>query len=283
MSAPQVPSPHAVALGARLRALRARKFSSGSELARAVGWLQPKVSKLERGVQMPSRADLEVWVKACEAPTGTLDELLDMLGAARVQYRAFRDAWAQVGGIASALDEVTEIDRRSRKICEYQPAMVPGLVQTAAYAREALSVPAGPRLLGATPVQMEEKVAAQDRRQQVLYMPGKQIRVVIGEAALHTWFGSPEVLAGQRDRLIAVSGLATVEVRVLAFSAPSPVLPLAGFAVNDDVLAWVETATGDQQVKDPHEVAVYVRAFAEIWRAAASGAAAVELIRKAGG
>ena len=146
--------------------------------------------------------------------------------------------------------------------------MVPGLVQTPAYAREALSLPAGPRLLGATPEQIEEKIAAQDRRQQVLYEPGKQIRLVIGEAALHTRFGSADVLAGQRDRLVTVSGLATVEIRVLPFAAPSPVLPLAGFVLADDESAWVETIAGDSQVQDPSEIALYVAAFAAIWRAA---------------
>lgn len=276
---PGPPSPHALALGARLRALRARRYPSGSELARALGWQQPRVSKLERGAQLPTRSDLEAWVAACNAPSGTLDELLDMLGTARVQYRAFRDAWAQSGGIAAVLDEVTEIDRRSRKICEYQPAMVPGLVQTPGYAREVLTVPAGPRLLGATPEQIEEKLAAQDRRQQVLYMPGKQIRLVLGEAALHTRFGGAEVLAGQRDRLVTVSGLASVEIRVLPFAAPSPVLPLSGFAVNDDAMAWVETVAGDQHVRDPHDVAVYVRAFAAIWRAAMPRDETLALIR----
>jgi len=262
------PSPRQVALGARLRALRAARFPSGSELARALGWQQPRVSKLERGAQMPTPADLRAWVDACGAPEGTLDELHDMLAAARVQYRAYRDAWSQAGGIEGVQDEIIEIDRRARQSCEYQPAMVPGLVQTPAYAREALSLPAGPRLLGATPEQIEEKIAAQDRRQQVLYEPGKQIRLVIGEAALHTRFGSADVLAGQRDRLVTVSGLATVEIRVLPFAAPSPVLPLAGFVLADDESAWVETIAGDSQVQDPSEIALYVAAFAAIWRAA---------------
>lgn len=231
---------------------------------------------------MPTLADLEAWVEACQAPPEALSELEDLLAAARVQYRTFKDAWARTGGIAAVQEDIIEIDRRSRKICEYQPAMVPGLVQTPAYAHEVLSVPAGPRLLGATAEEIGEKVAAQDRRQQqVLYAPGKQIQLAIGEAALRTRFGPAEVLAGQLDRLISASTLQALEVRILPFAAPAPVIPLTGFAVNDDEAVWVETITGESQVKDPNEVAVFVAAFAAIWRAAARGEQALALIRDA--
>ena len=278
------PSPRAVALGARLRDLRARRFRSGSALARALGWPQSRVSKLERGAQPPTDADLAAWVEVTEAPEGTLAELQDMLTAARIQYRHYRDAWTVQGGIAAHQDEITDIDVRARRIVTYQPSMVPGLLQTPAYARAVQACPAGPRLVGASPEEIEDRMRAQDRRQaRVLYAPEKRIQVAIGEAALHTRFGSAEVLAGQRDRLVAVAGLATVELAVLPFTVASPILPLAGFVVNDDAVAWVETLSGEQRLDDPAEVAVYVKAFDIVWSAAVSGDAAVEFIRTVGG
>ncbi len=124
------------------------------------------------------------------------------------------------------------------------------------------------------------RIAAQQRRQQVLYLPTTRIQLVMGEAALRTRFGDPDTLTGQLDHLAAVAGLANVELGVLPFDAPSPVLPLTGFALNDSDLVWVETLTGEQQIDDPDEVGAYVAAFEAALGAAAVGEDAVALIRR---
>lgn len=274
--------PRRAALGARLRELRAVRYRSGSALARELGWEQPRLSKLERGTQLPSESDLQAWVTATGATAEQEAELREMVTAARLGYRVWGDAWRTPGGIAASQDEIARLDAQATRIAEYQPAMIPGLVQTPAYAREMLSVAGGPKLIGADPDVIEQRVAAQQRRQQVLYMPGKRIQLVMGEAALRTWFGEPGTLAGQLDRLAAVAGLAGVEVGVLPFDAPSPVLPLAGFALNDSEVVWVETLTGEQRLDEPDEVAAYVAAFDAALGAALVGDDAVALIRKAG-
>lgn len=273
-------SPRRGRLGARLRELRAARFPSGSALARTLGWQQTRVSKLEVGTQLPTGEDLQAWVAATGASAEEAAELADLLSSARLEYRTWRDAWRAPGGIAAAQDEIAELDARATRIAGYQPAMVPGLVQTPAYARELLSVAGGPPVLGARTDQIEQRVAAQLRRQQVLYTPGKRIQLVMGEAALYTRFGPPDTLHGQLDRLIAVAGLANVEIGILPFDVPSPVLPLSGFALNDSDTVWVETLTGEQRLDDADEVAAYVAAFETAMTAAATGDEAVELIRK---
>jgi transcriptional regulator with XRE-family HTH domain len=276
--AKEVP-PQRARLGARLRALRALRFRSGSEFARALGWQQTKVSKLERGVQLPKSSELELWVRETGAGSDVLAELTDLLGAARLEYRSWGDAWQTPGGIAASQDEIAELDARATQIWEYQPAMVPGLVQTVAYAREVLTVAGGPRLLGAEADQIEQRIAAQLRRQQVLYTPGKTVQLVLGEGALRTRFGERSTMVGQLDRLVSLAGLSNVEIAVLRFDTPSPVLPLAGFAINDAQVVWVETLTGEQRLDDPEEVAAYVAAFEAALTAAARGDEAIELIR----
>jgi hypothetical protein len=51
-----------------------------------------------------------------------------------------------------------------QQVCEYQPAMMPGLVQTPAYAREMLSVPGGAILTGATPDSIEALIVERVKR-----------------------------------------------------------------------------------------------------------------------
>lgn len=271
-------------LGARLRELRAFRFASGSALARHLGWAQTKVSKLERGAQLPTAADLDAWVTATGVGPDVAAELAELLGHARLDYRAWGDSWRRAGGIADTQDEIAQIDARATRIAEYQPAVVPGIVQTPAYARELLSIPGGPVALGAVAEDVEALVAARVRRQDLLlYDPGKRIQVLMGEAALHTRFGRAEVLLGQLDRLASVAGLATVELGVLRMAGPNPVAGLAGFALLDSATVWVETLTGEQRIDAPDEVAAYVEAFELALGAATFGEDAVELIRVMGG
>lgn len=269
------------ALGARLRELRARRFRSGSAFARAAGWPQSRVSKIERGAQIPSQDDLDTWVATTQADPDIMPELQDLLAAARLSYRTWREAWTAPGQMTAAQTEILESDLRAQRICEYQPAMIPGLVQTPAYAREVLTATAGPSLVGAGEDQIEERIAAQLRRQQLLYTPGKQIQIVVGEAALHTRFATTDALAGQLDRLITIAGLVTVTIGVLRFDTPSPILPLTGFAINDNAMVWVETLTGEQKLDDPIEVGAYAETFDAALAASATGDAATNVIRAA--
>jgi hypothetical protein len=273
-------SPQRARLGARLRELRAVGFRSGSALARELGWHQTKVSKLELGRQLPSSAELVDWVDATGGTAQDLQELTGLLAAARLEYRVWDEAWRTPGRIAAIQEDIAALDADATVIAEYQPAMVPGIVQTPAYAREMLSVAGGPVLLGAEPSQIEERVAAQVRRQDVLYTPGKSIQLVIGEAALRTTFGQASTLAGQRDRLVTLAALPTVEVAVLPFDRPSPVLPLTGFSVLDRQVVWLETLTGEQRIDDPDQVAAFARAFDAALAAAVTGDEAIELIQR---
>jgi hypothetical protein len=110
-------------------------------------------------------------------------------------------------------------------------------------------------LLGADEVEIEGLVAARDRRQQqLLYAPGKRIQILIGEAALRIWFGTRDTLRGQRDRLVTVAGLATVELGVIPFGVANPVPGFTGFAILDSTVAFVETLTGERRLDTPSEL-----------------------------
>lgn len=274
-------TPRRARLGARLRTLREERYPSGLQFAAAVGWPQSRVSKLERGAQLPSHVDLERWLQVTEHPPGLLDELLDQLAGARVDYTPDRD----VAGRSGFVDR--QQSRRVREatttlIVEYQPSMVPGLVQTASYARELLAGSLG-GLAGVESgtAQVEGLVAARMQRQELLYDPAHRLEVIVGEAALHCRPGSAETMRGQLDRLVALADLASVELRVVPFSAPLAVLPLTNFALHDERVAIVESLTGEQEHSADDEVAVYVEAARRLRDIAAVGPDATELVRRA--
>jgi hypothetical protein len=170
-------------------------------------------------------------------------------------------------------------DAETIRIAEFQPAMVPGLVQTAAYAREVLSLPCGPSSSGVPASEIEQVVGKRLERQQVLYQPGKKIQLVMGEAALHTRFGARETLTGQLDRLATVGGLAGVELGVVPFDVPMPVYPLTDFVLYDNAVL-IEFIVGQQRLEGADEVALYERYFDQLLDAAATGPDAVALIQR---
>lgn len=270
-------------LGERLRELRARRFRFGTGLATELGWQQSKVSKIESGRQVPSADDLAAWLVACGGDAEELSGLTDLLARARVEDRSFVDLW-RLGRIAADQRAIGELERRARMICDYTPSMVPALVQTAAYARAMLTTAGGPALLHEGDAWVGEMVAERMQRQQLLYMPGRRVRLLMGEAALYVRFGSLDesaaILAGQLDRLMTLFGLPNVEIGVLPFVLSSPVLPIAGFSLVDDA-AWTETLTTEREVYDPAHVELYSRAFEIGMSAAARGDDAADLIRRA--
>jgi Domain of unknown function (DUF5753)/Helix-turn-helix domain len=277
-------TPQRALLARRLRDLRAAAFSSGSALARrlhadhpAGSWHQTRVSKLERGLQRPSERDIAQWAEATGASPQDLDELRNLLAAARVEYATFGQLYRRAGSPAADQARTTSADAETTRIAEYQPAMIPGLVQTAAYAREVLSLPCGPSAAGASADDIEAIVGERIKRQNVLYQRGKDIHLVIGEAALRTRFGALQTLLGQLDRLIAVVGLANVELGVVPFSTPLPVFPLTNFIIYDDAVL-IETITGQQRLHAADEVALYERFFDQLRNSATVGPDAAALI-----
>lgn len=274
-------TPQRVRLAARLRALRTAAFPSGNQFARHIGWGQSKVSKLETGTQRPTDDDVREWVRATGHGPDVEDELLAMAAAARFEYSTVREAVRQGGGIAAWQAQIAALESAATHVAEHQPAMLPGLVQTAAYARELLALHGGPITAGASQDDVEALVAARIRRQEVLYQPGKHVQLVIGETALHDPPGSADTLVEQLDRLVAVAGLASVDLAVLRVGTPMPVLPLTSFVTHDRRVVLVETMTGEQRLDEPDEVAVYVKAFDLLRDAAATGRDAVALIQRA--
>jgi hypothetical protein len=106
------------------------------------------------------------------------------------------------------------------------------------------------------------------------------VQIVLGQAALTVHFRSEETLIGQLDRLVALWGLASVDLRVLPTAAPSPILPLGGFSLHDRDTLWFESLTREMRTTDPGEIAAHLTAFELAREAATAGADAAALIQR---
>ena len=269
-------------LGARLRALREEAGISGLQLAKALGlgWRQPKVSRIENGLKLPTEEEIRAWAAVVGAEPGPL---LALRRKAAAEYGVWKDRIAGAGSPAAFQDELRALEAScTQLLAEYQPALVPGLLQTAAFMREMAD---GEEFLaedGITPETIGPLIAAKLRRQAILYEGGRQVVHVLGEAVLRTRVGrvTAETMRGQLEHLAETATLPGHELGIVPFAVASPVAPASGFVLYDNDLAVVETLGGRLQISDPDIVARHVRWLELLRQAAVSGTEAADMCRR---
>lgn len=266
-------------LAGRLRELREAAGLTGTALAERLGWSQPKISKIETGAQFPSADDVRAWASEVGADAALVDELLGMLGQARAEYTTWREAFRSPNGADARQADIAALEAQASTLGEFSPLVVPGLLQTAEYAREVLSSVPWPTGEGASDEEIGGIVAGRMSRQQILYQPGRRITLVMLEAALYVRLCSPEAMAAQLDRLVAAASLPTLEMGIVPTATRLPVFPDT-FALYGD-LVIIETLGGELQLADPPEVERYRHYLELLISAAATGQDAVALLQRA--
>jgi transcriptional regulator with XRE-family HTH domain len=268
------------ALGQRLRAAREAAGLTGSELATRLGagWRQPKVSKIENGRQLIGLDELQAWATATDTDPAPLLALREKAAA---EYSSHQERLAQEGGPIPIQDELTALTRTCTYLAEYQPALIPGRLQTPDYIREKALGNVEFLAEGLPADQVGHLVAAKLRRQAILYEPGREFVHIVGEAALHMRFGpmTTETLRAQLRHLAQMASLPGHTFAVVPFRVGSPVEPF-GFALYDHDLVRVETSNGVVQISDPDAVARHVRRVERLLEVALIGPDAAQFCRE---
>jgi transcriptional regulator with XRE-family HTH domain len=252
---------------------------SGNALAKRMRVVQSRVWKIEHGDLLPTEEDVRAWARE----TGNEQEaegLMEALAEARGE-QAF-SAVIRRRGAAAFQDQVRQVEEQATRIGEFSVAYIPGLLQTAEYARELMSLPSGLRTWDTSEDALENAVNARLRRQEVIHDPAKRIQIVLGEGALRTLVVPAPVLAAQLGKLLSVLRLPSVDLGIISFSRKMPVYPL-GFRVYDNELAVTESTVGEHNYTaagDPDEVAAFMEAFNELRQAASTGDAAGAIIQQ---
>ncbi|WP_042432197.1 helix-turn-helix domain-containing protein [Streptacidiphilus anmyonensis] len=260
------------ALGAWLHRLRRDAGLNGKELAERLGWAPSKVSRIEHGRQTPAAADLDAWCRACGQPDAAA-EVTARLQALDSHYVTWRRSLR--AGHAPRQRVGMDLDRATTVLRVFEPGMVPGLLQTAAYARSLFTALVA---LQGTPDDVPQAVEARMERQRVLYHAGHEFHFVLTEAALRARLCPPEAHRGQLDRLLAVASLPGVRLGVIPDTAALPLAPLHSFWIFDDRLVQVETWTAEVNVSEASEIALYRRVFDHYVAVARYGSAARAIV-----
>jgi transcriptional regulator with XRE-family HTH domain len=259
------------ALASRLRDLRKTARLSGRELAAQAGWHYTKVSKIEHGTTMPSEADLELWCFHAHAEA----EYPDLVAMARGIERMYREMRKLMrSGTASYQKAVLREEAGARLYRSFTVDILPGLLQTEAYARLVLSRVSG--FLGLPDTSAEAAAARMDRAR-ILTDPRRLFHFVIYENAIRTALAPPEVKAPQLRRLLEVAGQPNVHLGVMPIRTDHYAI-MNEFTMLDDRIVDVETHTAIFKAEQPAEITLYGRLFAHYSSVAVYGHEARALI-----
>ncbi|MEV5909333.1 DUF5753 domain-containing protein [Streptomyces chartreusis] len=265
------------ALAARLRELRLDAGITGKELARLAGWSVAKSSRIENAVTAPADADIRVWCAAC----GATDQADDLIAANR-QADSMYLQWKRLQrtGMKQLAETSAKLYERTRQFRVYASHVVPGYLQTPAYATALLHTIADFR---GTPDDVVAAVEVRMRRAHVIHEGDHRFATLIEENVLHHRVGDQDVMAGQLGNLLAAMSLPSMSLGIIpaAASREAVMWPLEQFTVFDDSRIHVELLAAKVTVTAPSELDLYLRAFARLTELAVYGADARALIVKA--
>ncbi|MEU1451001.1 helix-turn-helix domain-containing protein [Streptomyces avermitilis] len=178
--------------------------------------------------------------------------------------------------------EVVELERAATKICEFAPTLVPGLLQTAAYAG-AVTLANNPFVTGEY---VEEKVTARLERARILADATRpEYWIVLHENVLRIPVSGPMSMAAQLAHIseMARHRMALVQVLTYAQGAHTSMSGMLQLMEFEDAppTAYTETSFSGTLVDDPAVVKRARRAYDLLRAAALSPEASLDLIQSA--
>jgi transcriptional regulator with XRE-family HTH domain len=257
------PTARRVELGILLRQFRQAKELPPKAVEEELGWYAGKLSKVEQGQRKLASAEVDRLV-ALYGLTGADADRVKRLG----QEARKRDATSHVPDWARSF---VALERSAAEIMCYDPELVPGLLQTEAFARTILSTS-----LIVSAEDVDAMVDARVRRKDVLRRDqAPRLWVVLGEAALYRKVGDRQILKEQLRHLRELSKLRHITLQILAFDGGEHVALGTGFIVLrlDDPPAtrvYLEGLTDATYLHRPSDIELYTLAFDRLRVAALS-------------
>ncbi|MFC7267134.1 helix-turn-helix domain-containing protein [Streptomyces lutosisoli] len=235
-------------LGAQMAAARRAAGFTQRALGERLMVDEETIASIEQG-RRPLKPDL----------AEVLDQLLDTKGAlgAGVENMPEIDQfplWAEL---------YMEHEREAIALSWYDALVVPGLLQTEAYARAVLRN----RVPAYDEDEIETRTAARIERQEILQRKvPPTLSFVVWEPVLRMGIGDPRVRAEQLRHLRMCAELPSVTMQFLPLNAPSHAGLDGPFILletpDHQHLAYNETQRGSQWVSDPDEVSILARKYA---------------------
>jgi transcriptional regulator with XRE-family HTH domain len=263
-------------LGVLLRALRTERGWTVEQVAERLACSPSKVSRMETGQRGVNPRDIRDLAAIYELDDERSQQLEELAAEGK------QTAWYQHRDLRAP--RYVGLEAAAETISDFGLGLVPGLLQTADYARAVLRINL-PRLSDDV---LEQRLHARLARQQLLVSEGgPRFEGLLEESVLYRPAASRLAMQAQLHRLVELSELPNVAIRVLPFD--SGVLPsnnnkfvILTFARPDvPTVVFIEALTGDLYLDRPEDVETYQEAFRIMRTMAASTDRSRQLIAAA--
>jgi transcriptional regulator with XRE-family HTH domain len=245
-----------------MRRLRADAEMSQAEAARQCGWSAPRISYIENAQRGVSVDDVERLLSLYEVPTDRWAPYLQAVEDSRGKgwWQRFDERV-----VPPWLSLFVGLEQGASEIRAYEALVVPGLLQTAAYAEAVVRADVVPQ----TEQQVRDLAGIRTARQRVLDREPSPLRLwaVVDEAALHRVADSPAVMADQLDHLASMAQRPNVTIQVVPFVTGVNPYSFGAFRVlgfpweGDAGVVYTEHRDGAVFLEESHEVQAHVLVF----------------------
>lgn len=247
-------------LASVLRRAREQAERTPEQLASFLGVSLPQASRLDSGARGYQPKDVRKLVGWYDLGAAESRRLLELATEAR------KRAWWQQTDLPDAYRTLIGLEGAAVDIAEYATSFVPGLLQTAAYARTQI------RSFDASyPDEIIDRaVEVRLRRQEVLSRaPAPRLWVVIDEVALARAPLDPDIRRAQFDHLLVMSKRPGVTIQVIGLEVGlhpgiGKHLILLGMGARVPDIAYTEALIEPAIFEQEDEVAVYRRLWDEL-------------------
>lgn len=259
-------------VAADLKRIREALGVPGEEVAAALGWSQPKVSRIENARIAVTMRDLSTLLHYYGAPEDVRAELLSI----NADAEGYPGAWiVRAGGTPRRHGEVAAIETRVSAIRQYYPLMIPGQLQSREYALANTRAGGWPD---------PESIAERRMQRQKLLEDddGPSYSAVLDARAFLAWPGSTEVMRSQLSHLRSRAFLPRIDVRIIPLRAPRTAVAMGPFTLYDfktdttPRVAYVESQTADLYLSADADVDTYVSVFEGLARDALDSDASIK-------
>lgn len=269
-------------LGGELRKYRNAARLSLEVASRAMDWDDTKLSRIENA---KSRIPAQYVAPLLEQYGVTDPEIVDALEM--LARDAGKQGWWQNYGdvVALSYKDYLTLETDAESIHTYAPGLIPGLLQTGAYAREIIAATAITRTTEDVATLAEVRKA----RQSILTTrEGGPLKfwAVVNESAFYQRFaGQPALMRDQLRHLLDMADLPNITLQVMPLTA-TPHPGMAGlFGIVRFPHPWptvvdLENIRGGYFVEGTEDVKVFETAFERIVAAALSVDDSKQVIRK---
>lgn len=239
-------------LGDALRQALKAAGLTGQEASRRLGWSPSKVSRLLLGARGATERDVASMLLLCGVNGAERTRLLSLC----------RDPGAggwvrQLGTLPTQLKTLVDHENQACGIDEFEPTLVPGLLQTVDYAQAIVRANTN-----VAPHEVDERVVARTARQQ-LFRRARPPRFAfyVHEFALRLPVGGPEVMADQLNHLVRMSARENIALRVVPAAVGAHAALAGAFRLMEfphyKPIVYLESENSSLFLERPEEIEAY--------------------------